>query len=137
MSIPWATMAHKSGCADAIVRPGSLEHLGRGLRWAPSYQAQATICHGRPRIGFLAIQVLVPFAVTASLLLFLVIAAGLTRSSSGRGSHGRPIEIPRPIEMSTEPASLSNVSRWPDDGDLAFLSSPSARSSRSSRRPGP
>jgi hypothetical protein len=24
--------------------------------------------------------------------------------------------------MSTEPASLSNVSRWPDDGDLAFLS---------------
>ena len=24
--------------------------------------------------------------------------------------------------MSTEPASFSNVSRWPDDGDLAFLS---------------
>ena len=24
--------------------------------------------------------------------------------------------------MSTEPASLSNVPRWPDDGDLAFLS---------------
>ncbi len=74
MSVPWATMAHKSGCADAIVRPGSLEHLGRGLWWAPSYQAQATTCHGRPRIGFLAHSSLGAVSVTASLLLFLVIA---------------------------------------------------------------
>ncbi len=37
--VAWATMTHESGSADEIVRHGSLQNLGHGLRWASWYQA--------------------------------------------------------------------------------------------------